>query len=88
MNAKQKQNQQIGEAAELPEKAESDGLSGVVDEAARELSEAATEWWLSLRPLDYDEAEHFANPTINCANDSERGVALALVALLRSERDV
>ena len=59
----------------------------LVQEAARELSEAAYEWWSCLRPVDWAEAEHIAEPTVNCANDRERDLALALVALLRSERD-
>lgn len=57
-------------------------------EAAQDLVEAVVEWWLCLRPSDFSEAEHFAEPTINCSNDRERAIAERVAALLRTERDV
>jgi hypothetical protein len=57
-------------------------------EAAQELSEVATEWWLAHRPLDYSEADHFDEPTVNCVGEIERRLATAVRDLLRTERDV
>jgi hypothetical protein len=57
-------------------------------EAAQALSEVAVEWWLAHRPLDYLEAEHFDNPTVNCVGEIERRLATAVADLLRTERDV
>lgn len=57
-------------------------------EAAQELSEVAVEWWIAHRPLDYSEADHFDNPTVNCVGDIERRLAMSVADLLRTERDV
>lgn len=57
-------------------------------EAAQDLVEAVVEWWLCLRPQDFSEADHFANPTINCSNERELAIAEGVAALLRTERDV
>ena len=57
-------------------------------EAAQALSEAAVEWWLAHRPLDYSESDHFANPTVNCVGEIEKRLAACVTDLLRTERDV
>lgn len=44
------------------------------------LVSAVRTWWKGRRPLSWSEAEHSANPTVNCTSDAERQLAEALRA--------
>jgi hypothetical protein len=47
----------------------------------RAVLDAADAWWRMKKPLAYSDAEHAANPVINCCTDSEKALAIAAAAL-------
>ena len=47
-------------------------------DATEQVREAAYEWWLSRRPVSWDQAEHLKNPGVNTMSDAERKLALAV----------
>ena len=49
------------------------------------IADAAVVWWKSKAPLDFDEAQHVANPTINCLMH-EKQLAQAVAVLIRLDR--
>ena len=50
------------------------------------LEKAAIAWWRSKRPVDWSQAEHLKNPTINVATEREAGLALAVARHILKSR--
>jgi Lar family restriction alleviation protein len=66
------------------EEAEDRWNARATDPAVKRLMEAAQAWWISKRPVDYDEQQHIGNPAINCCSESERRLA-EVVAEVKNE---
>lgn len=43
---------------------------------------AAEQWWRSLRPLDWDDYRHVANPCVNATSDTEQVLAIAVAKMM------
>ena len=39
---------------------------------------AAESWWLGLRPINWTEAQHIENPTVNTTTDNEKALAKSI----------
>jgi hypothetical protein len=52
------------------------------DRRSENVEQAAQRWWGSKRPLAWDNAKHTANPTINCTNEWEKALAIAVAESL------
>ncbi len=50
------------------------------------LERATLAWWESKRPFAYTEAQHLANPTINCTSEVETALALEVAAALQPQK--
>lgn len=49
-----------------------------------DLARAAIYWWTAKRPQSWSSDQHHDNPTINCADDVERELAVAVANLPRN----
>jgi len=47
------------------------GLDDIMDRSMRDL----VAWWKHKRPLNFKEADHLKNPTINCTTNAEKKLA-------------
>lgn len=46
------------------------------------VEQAAFQWWLSRRPLSYNEDQHLDNPTVNTFSDAEKALARAVAEIV------
>lgn len=53
-----------------------------------EVRRAAIAWWESCRPCDWSVEQHIAQPTVNTLNVEQTALALAVSALVITERKV
>lgn len=59
---------------------------GAVEKAERAVARAAMVWWAAARPVDWDEAQHIANPDVNRSTESQSRLAYAVAKLAKARR--
>lgn len=53
------------------------------DAELQNLELAAIMWWRSHRPVIWTEAQHLETPMINCPNDGDKALAMAVANRLK-----
>lgn len=61
-------------------------LSQYPDSMNDAVYQAARLWWKSHRPTQWSEAQHLAQPTVNCTSASERRLASSVAKELNARR--
>jgi hypothetical protein len=58
----------------------------MVSKKEKAVLDSAVAWWVSRRPLAFDEEDHLDNPRVNCSGDEQVALARAVAKYLKDEK--